>query len=91
MLLEFFKYNLNPWVFDWLFLVATLDSKNRNFKQVELDTAFIDAGMDSLSGVSLVSMLNRDFQTALTPSVAPRPKLTSGLFEVGSGIFGLCQ
>lgn len=39
--------------------------------QVELDTAFIDAGMDSLSGVSLVSMLNRDFETALTPSVAP--------------------
>jgi len=38
-------------------------------EEVELDTAFIDAGMDSLSGVSLVSMLNRDFETALTPSV----------------------
>lgn len=47
-------------------------SKRPHRSQVELDTAFIDAGMDSLSGVSLVSMLNRDFETALTPSVAPR-------------------
>ena len=50
--------------------------------QVELDTAFIDAGMDSLSGVSLVSMLNRDFQTALTPSVAP------GAPRAGLGMMG---
>lgn len=51
--------------------LAIRATSQQNFHEVELDTAFIDAGMDSLSGVSLVSMLNRDFETALTPSVAP--------------------
>ena len=54
-----------------LSLFAIRATSQQNFHEVELDTAFIDAGMDSLSGVSLVSMLNRDFETALTPSVAP--------------------
>ena len=36
--------------------------------EIELDTQFVDAGMDSLSGVSLVTMLNREFSTTFTPS-----------------------
>lgn len=50
-------------------LIGFVKELTSGTEEVELDTAFIDAGMDSLSGVSLVSMLNRDFQTALTPSV----------------------
>eukprot|EP00435_Cladocopium_sp_Y103_P070734 s1182_g35.t3 len=50
-------------------LIGFVKELTSGTEEVELDTAFIDAGMDSLSGVSLVSMLNRDFQVALTPSV----------------------
>ena len=35
---------------------------------IELDTQFVDAGMDSLSGVTLVTMMSREFDMAFTPS-----------------------
>ena len=38
-------------------------------EEVELDMAFVDAGMDSLSSVSLVTALNRDFDMGFTPSI----------------------
>ena len=36
--------------------------------EIELDTQFVDAGMDSLSGVTLVTMMSREFGMSFTPS-----------------------
>merc|ERR1712217_804875 len=37
--------------------------------ELELDSPFMEAGMDSLSSVSLMSMVAKDFQMALSPSL----------------------
>mmetsp|Transcript_29209 Transcript_29209/g.63383 ORF Transcript_29209/g.63383 Transcript_29209/m.63383 type:complete len:830 (+) Transcript_29209:200-2689(+) len=37
--------------------------------ELELDTPFMEAGMDSLSSVSLMSMVAKEFQMALSPSL----------------------
>merc|ERR1712226_1813724 len=36
---------------------------------LELDSPFMEAGMDSLSSVSLMSMVAKEFQMALSPSL----------------------
>lgn len=36
--------------------------------EIELDTQFVDAGMDSLSGVTLVTMMSREFGMSFPPS-----------------------
>jgi tetratricopeptide (TPR) repeat protein/acyl carrier protein len=38
-------------------------------EELELDTPFMEAGMDSLSSVSLMSMVAKEFQMALSPSL----------------------
>merc|ERR1719433_2592578 len=37
--------------------------------ELELDSPFMEAGMDSLSSVSLMSMVAKEFQMALSPSL----------------------
>lgn len=37
--------------------------------EMELDSAFMDAGMDSLSSVALMSMVAKEFQMSLSPSL----------------------
>eukprot|EP00933_Yihiella_yeosuensis_P053990 TRINITY_DN5231_c1_g1_i1.p1 TRINITY_DN5231_c1_g1~~TRINITY_DN5231_c1_g1_i1.p1 ORF type:complete len:823 (+),score=204.10 TRINITY_DN5231_c1_g1_i1:87-2555(+) len=36
---------------------------------IEMDSAFMDAGMDSLSSVALMTMISKEFQMALSPSL----------------------
>merc|ERR1740138_1927488 len=38
-------------------------------EEIELDSPFMEAGMDSLSSVSLMSMVAKEFQMALSPSL----------------------
>merc|ERR1719251_540525 len=37
--------------------------------ELELDSPFMEAGMDSMSSVSLMSMVAKEFQMALSPSL----------------------
>merc|ERR1719401_2880203 len=38
-------------------------------EELELDSPFIEAGLDSLSSVALMSMVAKEFQMALSPSL----------------------
>ncbi|CAE8672119.1 unnamed protein product, partial [Polarella glacialis] len=45
--------------------------------EVELDSAFMEAGMDSLSSVALMSMVAKEFRMSLSPSLVfdfPTPR-----------------
>lgn len=50
-------------------LAAMVKDAIASDEELELDSPFMDAGMDSLSSVALMSMVAKEFQMALSPSL----------------------
>jgi len=50
-------------------LAAMVKDAISSDEELELDSPFMDAGMDSLSSVALMSMVAKEFQMALSPSL----------------------